>query len=162
MPKLTRWSIKAALAYLVAGAALAMLGDARAVAPDGVAWPVVRGPLVVHLLVVGWLTQLIFGVAYWMFPTYSAKRPYRSQSLGWFVFVALNLGLLLRVALETGLVAKVLAAVALAGSGAWMQWLFVLSALLQLLAGIAFVVNTWGRVRPHPGAGARGSGGEGR
>jgi hypothetical protein len=32
-------------------------------------------PTYLHLLVLGWLTQLIFGVAFWMFPRYSARNP---------------------------------------------------------------------------------------
>ena len=90
----------------------------------------------VHLLVVGWLTQLIFGVAYWMFPRYSAERPRGSERLGWATFALLNLGLLLRVIAEPWH--------ALAGRGVA---LLVSSALLQLLAGWTFVVNTWPRIR---------------
>ena len=90
----------------------------------------------IHLLVVGWLTQLIFGVAYWMFPRYSAERPRGSERLGWATFALLNLGLLLRVIAEPWH--------ALAGQGAA---LLVGSALLQLLAGWIFVVNTWPRIR---------------
>jgi hypothetical protein len=90
----------------------------------------------IHLLVVWWLTQLIFGVAYWMFPRYSAERPRGSERLGWATFALLNLGLLLRVIAEPWH--------ALAGRGAA---LLVGSALLQLLAAWIFVVNTWPRIR---------------
>lgn len=93
-------------------------------------------PTYVHLLVVGWLTQLIFGVAYWMFPRYSAERPRGSERLGWTTFALLNIGLLLRVIAEPWH--------ALTGQGAA---LLVGSALLQLLAGWTFVANTWPRIR---------------
>lgn len=93
-------------------------------------------PTYVHLLVVGWLTQLIFGVAYWMFPRYPVERLSGSERLGWATFVLLNLGLLLRVIAEPWH--------ALAGRGAA---LLVSSALLQLLGGWTFVVNTWPRIR---------------
>lgn len=93
-------------------------------------------PTYVHLLVVGWLTQLIFGVAYWMFPRYSAERPRGSERLGWATFVLLNAGLLLRAIVEPWH--------ALGGRGAA---LLVSSALLQLLAGWMFVANTWPRIR---------------
>jgi hypothetical protein len=89
-----------------------------------------------HLLVVGWLTQLIFGVAYWMFPRYSAEQPRGSERLGWATFALLNLGLVLRVIAEPWH--------ALAGQGAALP---VSSAMLQLLAGWVFVVNTWPRIR---------------
>ena len=93
-------------------------------------------PTYVHLLVVGWLTQLIFGVAYWMFPRYSAERPRGSERLSWITFALLNLGLLLRAIAEPWH--------ALAGRGAG---LLVGSAVLQVLAGWTFVWNTWPRIR---------------
>src|SRR5690242_18910644 len=69
------------------------------------AWPhqpifSVLQPVYWHLLVVGWLMQCIFGVAYWMFPPFSRARPQRSEMLGWFTYVALNVGLLLRAIAE--------------------------------------------------------------
>jgi heme/copper-type cytochrome/quinol oxidase subunit 1 len=96
----------------------------------------VFGPTHLHLLVVGWLTQVIFGVAYWMFPRYSPERPRGHERLGWAAFLLLNTGLLLRVAGEP---------YHALGRGA--GGLLVASALLQLLAGWAFVLNTWPRVR---------------
>jgi hypothetical protein len=142
VPKLTRWSLKAAMAYLVVALLLSATDAARPLSealPMG-APPKVSGPLIVHLLVVGWLTQLIFGVAYWMFPTYSKSAPYRSERLAWFMFATLNLGLMARAGAE-------LAAPRLPDTG--LPGLFAAAALLQWLAGVAFVVNTWARVRPH-------------
>lgn len=120
--------------YLVA----ALVLGAAMQSPFAARLPVLRvlWPTYVHLLVVGWLTQLIFGVAYWMFPRYSAERPRGSERLGWGTFVLLNAGLLLRVIAEPWH--------ALAGHGAA---LLVSSALLQLLAGWMFVANTWPRIR---------------
>ena len=89
-----------------------------------------------HLLVVGWITQVIFGVAYWMFPRYSAQRPRGSERLGWITFGSLNAGVLLRV------VGEPRHALGEATAG-----VLVASALLQLLAGWTFVLNTWPRIR---------------
>lgn len=139
MPPLTRWTIKAAMLCLVASGALALLDAARPLAADGLV-PRVSDALVVHLLVVGWLTQLIFGVAYWMFPTYSKSHPYRSERTAWFMFAALNAGLLLRAVGELG-------APALSDDSVFA--ILAASAALQWLAGAVFVVNTWGRARPH-------------
>jgi heme/copper-type cytochrome/quinol oxidase subunit 1 len=93
-------------------------------------------PTHLHLLVVGWITQVIFGVAYWMFPRYSAERPRGSEPLGWAAFILLNVGLLLRVAGEP-----------FYALGRAVGGLLVASALAQLLAGWAFVLNTWPRVK---------------
>jgi heme/copper-type cytochrome/quinol oxidase subunit 1 len=93
-------------------------------------------PTHLHLLVVGWVTQVIFGVAYWMFPRFSAERPRGHESLGWAAFVLLNAGLLCRV------VGEPLSALG-HRTGGWL----VASAVLQLVAGWAFVLNTWPRIR---------------
>jgi hypothetical protein len=137
MPPVARWFIRTALLYLVAsllvGVAL-MLGPLLHLAPAISALQ----PVYFHLLMVGWVTQLIFGVVFWMFPKQSTERPRGSGALGWATYGLLNLGLLLRA------VGEPLAAVQ-PGGGA--GWLLAASALLQLLAGWAFVANTWGRVK---------------
>jgi hypothetical protein len=93
-------------------------------------------PTLLHLLVVGWITQVIFGVAYWMFPRYSAEQPRGSERLGWITFVSLNAGVLLRLAAEP---AHFL--------GRDTAGILVISAFLQLVAGWAFILNTWSRLR---------------
>jgi hypothetical protein len=102
MPRVSQWFIRTAMMYLVVALALGAIMQT----PFAARLPLFRalGPTYVHLPVVGWLTQLIFGVAYWMFPRYSAEQPRGSERL-------------------------------------------VSSALLQLLAGWMFVVNTWPRIR---------------
>jgi hypothetical protein len=137
MPPLTRWFIRTALAYLVA-ALLVGLGLALGAV---VTLPPVFGtlqPVYFHLLMVGWVTQLIFGVVVWMFPKYSSEQPRGNERLGWATYVLLNAGLLLRA------VGEPLSAAQLAGGAGW---LLAASAVLQLLAGWAFVANTWARVK---------------
>jgi hypothetical protein len=70
MPPLSRWYIKAAMIYFVAAL---ILGALQGLQGSLQLHPVVAasGPAYVHLLVVGWITQMIFGVAYWMFPKYA-------------------------------------------------------------------------------------------
>src|SRR6476469_8231747 len=135
MPRLTRWYLRAAMLHLGGALVLGVL----------LQWPAVRAelpvivvlfPTLLHLLVVGWITQVIFGVAYWMFPRYSAEQPRGSERMGWSTFASLNVGLLLRV------VGEPLHALGRATAG-----LLVASALLQLLAGWTFVLNTWPRIR---------------
>ncbi|MGH7499440.1 MAG: hypothetical protein ACREL3_11400, partial [Gemmatimonadales bacterium] len=98
MPRLTRWLIRAAMLYLVAALALGIIMQS----PFAAQSPLTRAiwPAYLHLLVVGWLTQLIFGVAYWMFPRYSAEQPRGSERLGWAALVLLNVGLVLRAVAE--------------------------------------------------------------
>jgi cbb3-type cytochrome oxidase subunit 1 len=137
MPPLTRWFLKSALVYLVAALLAGALVAARNV------WllpPLVSAftPVYLHLFMVGWVTQLIFGVVFWMFPKYSKEKPRGSETLGWATYLLLNVGLLLRVLGEP--------LNALQPGTLW-GWLLVVSAVLQWLAGFSFVANTWGRVQ---------------
>ena len=136
MPSLTRWFVKTSLLYLASALTLSLL---LAFQPILNLSPLSGFfPIYIHLLVFGWVTQLIFGVVFWMFPVFSKEKPRRSESLGWWTYTLLNLGLLLRVIAEP---------IQSTQSNPFSGWMLVLSALLQFLAGLAFVVNTWGRVK---------------
>lgn len=137
MPLLTRWFIKTALVYFVVALLVGVLLAFRSVAPLPPSVGVLS-PVYFHLLMVGWVTQLIFGVIYWMFPKYSTEKPRGSETLGWATFGLLNLGLLLRALGEP---------IQMLWPAAGWGWLLALSALTQWLAGIGFVANTWGRVK---------------
>jgi hypothetical protein len=135
MPQLTRWYLRAAMLHLGGALVLGLLlqlPQIRATLP----FLAVMFPAVLHLLVVGWITQVIFGVAYWLFPRYSAEQPRGSERLGWITFVSLNAGLLLRLIGEPA-----------HQLGRDTAGLLVASALLQLVAGWAFILNTWPRLR---------------
>lgn len=133
MPQLTRWFIKAALVYLV----LALCTGIFLVLPIDA--PVSSlFPAYLHMLTFGWLTQLIFGVALWMFPKYTSAKPRGHEWLGWVTFALLNTGLILRIIFEP------FNSISPSQLGGWM---IVLAAVLQWLAGISFVANTWVRVR---------------
>lgn len=131
MPRLARWFIKTALIYF--GAAL-FVGLMLA---SGIPIPGLM-PVYFHLLMVGWVTQLIFGVAYWMFPKASQAQPRGNENLAWAIYFLINVGLGLRAVGEP-LNARY--------PGAGWGWLLVGSAFLQWLGGIAFVITTWPRVK---------------
>ncbi|MEK7278695.1 MAG: hypothetical protein AAB427_15195 [Chloroflexota bacterium] len=135
MPPLTRWFVKSALVCFIAALLVGVSIAARALFNLP---PVISAlqPVYFHLLMVGWITQLIFGVAFWMFPKFSREQPRGSERLGWATFALLNGGLLLRVVGEP-----------LAATQAGIGWLIALSAVLQWLAGMAFVINSWARVK---------------
>ena len=105
----------------------------------------------VQMLVVGWLTQLILGVAWWLFPPLpiglrsDGARPIRkgqqqrgSEPLFWATFVCLNIGVLLWAICEPlfGLTQSRV-----------FGFLAGVSGLFLAVAGLAFVLNMWGRVR---------------
>ncbi len=146
MPRLVRWYVKAAFVWL----ALALLLKAVALFPAAASLPAIT-PVSWHLLFVGWLTQLIFGIAHWMLPTRpgASKDKLRgSEPLMWGAFICLNLGLLLRVAAEPMQVAQ---------PGPLWAGLLMVSAWLQWLAALGFVFNSWARVRPPVRRGQRGA-----
>lgn len=137
MPTITRLYVKTSLLYLVAALLLALLfGLAQAITlPPLLA---AAGPVYFHLFLVGWVTQLIMGIVFWMFPKYSKEHPRGSERLALATYGLLNAGLLLRVVGEP--------ARAVDPAPLW-GWLLAASALLQWLAGAGFVANTWDRVK---------------
>lgn len=141
MPLLTRWTVRAAMLYLVVGTLAGALYWLNSVWPF---WPPLTAlnPVYIHLLVVGWLTQLIYGVIYWMFPIISKSNLRGDPRLAWAGWIALNLGLLLRAVSEPW---RAISANDLN------QWGLLLSALFQVVAGALIVVVCWPRVREKPG-----------
>lgn len=137
MPLLTRLYARSALVYLIAALLAAFLHAVDGVIPLPAFASVLR-PVYIHLFVVGWVTQLIFGVMHWMFPKASRERPRGNEGLIWAVYVLLNLGLLLRVISEP--------LATLGRAGPWQAGLAA-SAVLQWAAGLGFVINTWPRVK---------------
>src|SRR5512141_2820877 len=99
MPRLTRWAVRAALIYLVLGFVAGVLYWVNA---QWEIWPPLAAlnPVYIHLLVVGWLTQLVYGVIYWMFPIIRKDNMRGDSRPAWAVFVLLNAGLILRVICE--------------------------------------------------------------
>lgn len=137
MPPLTRWYIKSALVYLATALSLAVV----LALPTSVNLPLfIRylTPAFFHLFLVGWVTQMIFGVIYWMFPIITRAQPRGNERLGWFSYILLNVGLLLRVIGE-----PLVSTRPETGVG----WLLAISALLQWLAAVLFVFLAWPRVK---------------
>jgi cbb3-type cytochrome oxidase subunit 1 len=141
MPPIARSFVKAAFLYFLAAFLLgALMSLDRWLNFSRWLKLVYLGQL--HLLVVGWLTQLAIGVAYWMFPRLRKEqdpRPRGSDTLAWCVLGCLNVGLLLRFALEPFY---------LRGPQSWLAALLALSGLLQAAAAVAFGFLIWARVRP--------------
>jgi hypothetical protein len=141
MPPIARTFIKAAFVHFIVAfvlGALMMLDRWFAFSR----WLRVLYVSQLHLLVVGWITQLAIGVAYWMFPRFrpEASRPPRgSDALAWAVLLTLNLGLVIRFAAEPFW---------LMGPRPWLTALLALSGILQAAAALGFTWLIWARVRP--------------
>lgn len=136
MPPLTRWCIRASLLYLVGGMAMgSWMLISQAVNGYGPGGP--WGEIHAHVLLVGFLLLMIFGVAFWMFPRVKGQRP--RHEWGWLAFWLINAGLLLRV------LAQPLAE----GGDDAVGWrvLVGIAAVLPVLGVLAFAVSVWPRVR---------------
>ena len=140
MPPIARTYVKAAFVYFLVAfllGALIML-DRWLVFSR---WLRVVYMSQLHLLMVGWITQLAIGVAYWIFPRFLKEqdpRPRGSDTLAWLVLISLNAGLLLRFVLEPFY---------LMGAKPWLAALMALSGVLQALAAVGFGWIIWGRIR---------------
>lgn len=133
------------MTYLVVGAISASLYWLNTIwAGPSAFTPLIQAlsPTYIHLIVVGWLSQFIFGVMYWMFPIVSKAQPRGNSRLAWGAFGCLNAGLLLRALCEPW---RALAPMPLNGAG------LVLSAILQVSAAALFVWVCWPRVRERGG-----------
>lgn len=137
MPLLTRWMLKTSLLYLLLALLVGVLQSFSAVTIfSGLAFLRQLEPVRVHLFVVGWISLLIFGVVFRMFPKYSREKPRGHEWLGWAAYGLLNTGLILRIVGESA-----------AQPGTVFGWLLVISALVQWLGGLAFFILAWTRVK---------------
>ncbi len=130
MPRITRYFIKAAMFYFAAGLLTSFLISARTLLSLPAALANMT-PTYLHMLVVGWITQLIIGIAYWMFPKFSKAEPRGDERVGWAVFALLNVGLALRVI----------------GEPLNIGWMLPLSSLMQFFAIWMFIIVVWPRVK---------------
>lgn len=138
MPAISRLLIRTAAVHLVAAMAFGLV----AALPGALLGPGVRagvGVAAVHLLTVGWITQLIFGVALWMFPRAGSPRDLPDRALDRVAWGLLNAGLLARVAVEPGWT--------LAAHGPAWRWTLAASAVVQWAAVLYFAARLWPRVR---------------
>lgn len=126
--------IKAGLLYLIAGISLSVLSDIPGLDAGmsllAIYW---------HMIVLGWITQVIMGVSIWMFPGRRRGKRDKESILPWFVFGFLNAGLILRF------VSEPFTAGADAPTG--LATVLVLSALLQTGGVLFYLIEMWPRVQ---------------
>lgn len=135
MPQITRWFLKSSFLFLTLALTLEW-GSSLSLLQLPALPPSFR-PTIYHLLILGWLTQMIFGVAFWMFPKPS-KQEYQRKTI-YLCFLSLNLGLLLRTASEPFVYSYPHNALKIA---------LILSALLQWIATLLFIYCIWHRLQP--------------
>jgi hypothetical protein len=125
MPRVSAWFVRASLCHLTLGFAIgALLLAAKGVRLGFDPW--VLRPVHIEMLLVGWMIQLVMGVAVWIFPRLVLRRaPQRSAITAWLAFALLNAGVLL-VCLGLPAAGRV----------------------IEIGAAASFAVHLWGRVSP--------------
>lgn len=133
MPTSTRWFIRIGIIYLICGILLSFLNEL------GLAANVSLLPVYWHMIILGWITQLIIGVSIWMFPRKHRNRKRRESILVWITFWTLNIGLILRFISEP--------MIHLYADSSWINGIVILSACLQVTAFIFYSVEIWPRLQ---------------
>lgn len=136
MPLLTRLFLLSSMLYLL----LYGVGEVLLNLLPGIFEGISPFPTLFHLFTIGWITQMIFGVAFWMFPKPRKGTEPRGRE-GWarLSFFTINLGLLLRVVAEPW--------VGRPHPSPWIQRSLGASALLLWLGGISFAIHIVPRIR---------------
>jgi hypothetical protein len=134
MPTTSRWFIKAGVIYFVLGITLVFLDEIPLMSSK-----LSLLPIYWHMLVMGWITQLIIGVAVWMFPRKHRDKKRRESTLVWATFWTLNIGLILRFLSEPF--------IPLFKDSKVIQISIIVSALLQWIAVILYTIEIWPRLQ---------------
>jgi hypothetical protein len=141
MPLETRLFVKTSLLWL--GAAFVAGGVMLIFKAFGFAIPSWSSTLHAHMAFVGWLVNLVIGIALWFLPVNRTRFPnnrgrYPIVAVRW-VYGLLNAGLLLRLLFEPLIDAY--------GRAAWFSFALSASAVSQVVAVAMFCAIAWQRVR---------------
>lgn len=126
MTKSVKWFVRAGLMHLLFALFLYAF-----MAIDLIELPGTGYIAALHAITIGWLSQLIFGVALWIFPRSLSKSTlFTDEQPRWVIWTLLNAGMVARyfhelIGLHTA---------SLAG-------------LLLWLASVGFIILIWGRIR---------------
>jgi hypothetical protein len=131
MPRIARTFIKTGMVFFLISLLLGI-----AVEIESLSLPVLM-PLFWHTLMVGWITQIIFGVSMWMFPGRTKEEGFKAQLWGWLTYIFLNAGLMLRLVAEPMLSYSELVV--------W-NVLILGSAILQVAGGFTYLTEMWPRI----------------
>jgi hypothetical protein len=132
MPFLSILIIRTALVYLLSGFTLGgLLLINKAVPFYPQLWQLL--PIHIELLLVGWMVQLVIGVAFWMLPRLSTPPVRGNESVVQVSFFCLNWGIL---------------CVCLQAFSGKTSLLGVMGRILEFIAILLFAAHAWPRVRP--------------
>ena len=123
--------MRAALIYLLLGFSFgAFLLINKAIPFYNQIWLLL--PLHIEFLIIGWIVQLVFSVAFWIFPRFKAAPKRGRTSFAWAALGLLNVGVVM---------------VSLANLLAKAEWI-MLGRILEATAVLVFALFILGRVKP--------------
>lgn len=135
MPRISRLFIKSGMVYLMLGVILALIADI-----PNFDTGIHLLPVYWHMIVIGWITQVIMGVSIWMFPGRTRRKTPVDSFYSKAAFWLLNSGLILRFITEPFLPRF--------QGNTLLVIIVILSVLLQIAAFAAYVAEIWPRLRP--------------
>jgi hypothetical protein len=131
LPRLTAWTIRAALIYLFLGFSIgSILLIHKGIYLHPRIWAIL--PAHINFLLYGWMGQLIMGIVFWIFPRYGRTPKRGKVKIAWSAVILLNIGVWTRT------VEPFTTQSALIG---------VLGRSTLLASGLAFGLYAWGRVK---------------
>jgi hypothetical protein len=133
MPRITRLFIKSGIVYFIAGIILAFTAHLPSVNTGTLLLPVYW-----HMIVMGWITQVIMGVSIWMFPRKKLHRKNPESRPAVLSFWTLNAGLLLRFTTEPF--------IPFFTDFSAITIIVIVSSLLQITAVLFYLIEIWPRV----------------
>ena len=125
MPFLARLFVRTSFIFLIIGLFLMILSNK---------FPSLF-PASIHSITLGWITNMIFGVSFWMFPRVSRENLYGNTKIVFLSFALLNAGNFTRIISEPFIYKNIL------------KILFVLSLTLQFLGCLTFSIYIWKRIK---------------
>ena len=132
MPILSVFFIRTALIYLALGftyGALMLANKGASFAPA--LWHLFNGHI--EFLTIGWIIQLVLGIAYWILPRMGQDQPRGNETFPWLSYLLINAGIWMDI---------------LAPLFYELTWMPLIGKLIQTLAGILFLIHIWPRVKP--------------
>jgi hypothetical protein len=135
VPRLSVWTLRLALIYLLVGFTLGALMLAnKGLGFNPALWSLL--PAHIDFLLWGWTLQLLIGVAFWILPRFS-KAPRRGNvKLAWTAVILLNAGIWI-----DGVSPLLLHLL-------HFSFLNLIGRALLILAAMAFTLHAWPRVKP--------------
>ncbi|XDD46869.1 hypothetical protein AB3N60_01875 [Leptospira sp. WS39.C2] len=135
MPKISRFFIKFGMLYLFIGVILFTLSEIPILQLN-----IPLLPIYWHMIALGWISQIIFGVSLWMFPKNKQTISKNGSRLSWISFISLNLGLVFRFCSEPFLL----------NNRELVFIPFIASIVLQVLGVFCFILEIWPRLSTSP------------